>query len=169
MSKRPMPPLNGRNPAKRRNPGKSVPQMQTQIRAQDVPVYLKKPTPIDPEAFIYAEVLMVWKDEGRVVLRDVGPTEAGANRARFSAFFAGNWLVFSITSNHRKGFVCIWQMRQSAGWGSSKQDTLNLPFSLSYNERCRLRRVEKGMAGPPVTFTARTWPLFPSSVLVTDS
>jgi len=155
MPKQPVPPRGGDNPEKRKNPPQSVNQMQTQVAARDIPIYLRKQPLLDPEAFVYVEVTIVWPDSGRVSLLDVRMAEAKLNPARFSAFFIGDCagLLHSVEPRDK---LCLYlsdaTMREEV---QCKQNTLNLPFALTYDKRCRLRSVEKGMAGPSITFPAR--------------
>ena len=150
-----MPPRDGDNPEKRKNPPQSVNQMQTQIAARDIPIYLRKQPLLDPEAFVYVEVAIVWPDPGRVSLVDIRMTEAKLNPARFSAFFTGDCSGFLHNVKPRDRF-CLYlsdaTMREEE---QCKQNTLNLPFTLTYDKRCRLRSVEKGMVGSSITFPTR--------------
>jgi len=157
MPKRPIPPLGGDNPGKRRNPPQSVNQMSTQIAARDIPIYLRKQPPLDPEAFVYVEVAIYWPDSGRVSLVDVRMAEAKLNPARFSVFFTGGCTGFLRDAKPRDKF-CLYLSDATLHEVEEqcKQNTLNLPFTLTYDERCRVRRVERSVAGPSVTFPTRT-------------
>lgn len=157
MSKQQIPPLGGRNPGKRKNPGQSVNQMQTQILARDIPIYLRKQPPIDTEAFAYVEVATVWPNLERVSLMDVRMTEAKHNPARFFAFFTGHCASF-LHDVKPGDKLCLYlsDATMQEVEERSKQNTLNLLFTLTYDKRCRLKRVERGMAGPTATFPIRT-------------
>lgn len=157
MSKRPVPPWDGHNLGKRKIPGQSVNQMSTQILARDIPIYLRKQPPIDPEAFVYVEVATVWPKLEKVSLMDVRMTEAKRNPARFCAFFTGDCAGF-LRNVEPRDKLCLYlsDATMQEVEERSKQNTLNLLFTLTYDKSCRLRRVERGMAGSPVAFPART-------------
>jgi len=157
MSKRPMPPLDGRRTGKRKNPGQSVNQMATQITARDIPVYFKKQPPLDPEVFVYVEVVIVWPETSKVSLKDVRMSEAKFGPARFPAFFTGNCTGFLQRVEVGDRF-CLY-LSDATRHGveeQCEQNTLNLPFTLTYDKTCRLKYVEKGMVGASITFPTRT-------------
>jgi len=156
MSKRPMPPSDGHKPRKQKNLGLSVNKMPTQIPARDVLIYFKKEQPLDPEVFIYVRVAMLWQDLGKVSLIDVRMTEAGHNPARFHAFFTGDCAGF-LRSVQQMDALCLYLSDATVHQVEEqcKQNTLNLPFTLTYDKRCRLKYVEKGMVGRSVTFPTR--------------
>jgi hypothetical protein len=162
MSKRPAH-SDDNNPGKRKEPGRSVNQMPSQILARDVPIYFRKRPPLDPEAFVYVKVAMIWpasgKDVGKAALEDVRMTEAKFNPARFSAFFTEDCTGF-LRSMKPQDTLCLYlsDATMSEVEEQSKQNTLNLPFTLTYNKRCRLKYVERGMVGRSLTFPACTWP-----------
>lgn len=167
MPKQPIPPRGGDNPEKRKNPPQSVNQMPTQITARDIPIYLRKKPPLDPEAFVYVEVANVWPDSGKVSLVDVRMTEAKQNPARFSAFFTGDCTDFLLGAKSRDK-LCLYLLdatMQEVG-EQCKQNTLNLPFALTYDKRCRLKRVERGMVVSSTTFPKRTCPSTPQHFVV---
>ena len=151
------------NPGKRKNPGQSVNYMSGQIPARDVPIYFRKRPPLDPEAFVYVKVAMIWpasgKDVGKAALEDVRMTEAKFNPARFSAFFTEDCTGF-LRSVEPQDTLCLYlsDATMSEVGEQSKQNTLNLPFTLTYDKGCRLKYVERGMVGRSLTFPARTWP-----------
>ena len=157
MSKRLMPPWDSNKPGKRKTPRQSVNQMPTQITARDIPIYLRKQPPLDNEVFVYVEVAIVWPTLGKVSLMDVRMTEAKHNPARFIAFFTGDCtgVIRNVKSLDR---LCLYlsDATMHEVEEQSKQNTLNLPFALNYDKRCRLKRVEKGMVGVPITFPTCT-------------
>jgi len=157
MSKRAMPPLDGHKSGKRRNPGQSVNQMPTQITARDVPMYFKKQPPLDPEVFVYVEVVIVWPETKKVSLTDVRMSEAKFNPARFPAFFTGDCTGF-LRRVEVGDKLCLYlsDAKIHGVEEQCEQNTLNLPFTLTYDKTCRLKHVEKGMVGHSVTFPTRT-------------
>ena len=156
MSKRPMPPPDGHKPGKRRNPGQPVNHMATQVPAREIPIYFKKQPPLDPEAFVYVEVVVVWPGPGKISLADIRMMEAGVKPARFAAFFTGDCTGFLQTVKLRDRFclylsdAAIHEVEEQ-----SKQNTLNLPFALTYEKMCRLKYVEKNTVGHSITFPTR--------------
>lgn len=150
MSKRPT--------KKQKTPGKPVNQMPTQILARDIPTYLRKQPPVDPEAYVYVEVETVWQSSGKVALTDVRMTEAKHNPARFFAFFTGDSAI--VPRNLKpQDKLCLYlsDATMKEVEELSKQNTLNLLFTLTYDKRSRFKRVERGMASSLITFSARTW------------
>lgn len=164
MSKRNMPPFDGHKQGKRKNPGQPVNSMPTQVLARDIPIYLKKKPPLDQEAFVYVEVLQFWPDPGKVSFMDVRMTEAKHKPRRFTAFFTGDCTGFLQSANVEDKFclylsdATIHEVEEQC-----KQNTLNLPFALTYDKKCRLKYVERGMVGRSVTFPTRTYPSILSS------
>jgi len=150
-----MPPRGGDNPEKRKNPPQSVNQMQTRVAARDIPIYLRKQPLLDSEAFVYVEVAIVWPDSGRVSLVDIRMTEAKLNPARFTASFIGDCAGFLHSVKSRDRFCLYLSDATMHEEEQCKQNTLNLPFALTYDKRCRLRSVEKGMAGSSITLPTR--------------
>ncbi|KAF9651467.1 hypothetical protein BDM02DRAFT_810756 [Thelephora ganbajun] len=154
MSKRPMPHLDDHKPGKRKNPGQSVNQMKTwQVLARDIPIYFKKQPPLDPELFVYVQVAMLWPNQGKASLMDVRLTEAKMKSARFHAFFTGDCTGF-FRSVKQTDMLCLYLSDATVHQVEEqcKQNTLNLPFTLSYDKRCRVKYVERGMMGRSVTF-----------------
>jgi len=157
MSKRQMPPLDGNKPKKRQNPGASVKQMPNQVLAQDIPMYFKKQPPLDSGAFVYVEVVIIWPDLGKVSLADIRMAAAGRKPTRFSAVFTGNCTGF-LSSVKVEDKLCLYLSDATIHGveGQCKQNTLNLPFTLTYRKRCRLKCLGGGTAGSYVTFPTRT-------------
>ena len=157
MSKRPMAPSDSNKPRKRKNLGQSINRMPTQVPARDIPIYFKKRPPRDPDAFVYVEVVMVWPDIGKVSFMDVRMTEAKHNPTRFHAFFTGDCTGFLKRVN-RQDRLCLYLSDATICEVEEqcKQNTLNLPFTLTYDKECRLKYAEKGMVGRSVTFPTRT-------------
>lgn len=157
MSKRLMPPLDSHKPGKRKNLGQPVNKMPAQVLAQDIPIYFKKQPPLDPESFAYVEVVIRWPDSGKVSLVDVWTSEARYNPARFSVFFIGDCTGF-LQSVKPQDRLCLYlsDAKICDVKEQCKQNTLDLPFTLTYDKTCRLKYVEKGMAGPSVTFPTCT-------------
>ena len=157
MSKRPVLPQGGNNPGERKNLHQSVNQMPTQIAARDIPIYLRKQPPLDPEAFVYVEVALAWSDSGRVSLVDVRMAEAKLSPARFSAFFTGGCAAF-LRNVKPRDKLCLYLSDAVIHdvEEQCKQNTLDLPFSLAYDKRCRLKRVEKGLVGSSITYATCT-------------
>lgn len=157
MSKRPMPHLDGHKPVKRKNPGQSVNQMPTQVPARDIPIFFKKQSPLDPEAFVYVEVVIVWPNDRKISLMDVRMAEAQHKPTRFSAFFTGDCasLLESVRLHDR---LCLYLSDATIQEVEEqcKQNTLNFPFTLTYDKTCRLKHTQKGMVGHSVTFPTRT-------------
>jgi hypothetical protein len=152
-----MPPPDGHKPGKRKNPGQAVNQMPTQVAARDIPIYFKKTPPLDPEAFVYVEVVIVWPDSRKVSLTDIRMTEARFNPARFPAFFTGECTGF-LREVKLGDKLCLY-LSDATIHGieeQSEQNTLNLPFSLTYDKTCRLKYVERSIVGQSVTFPTRT-------------
>ena len=157
MSKRAMPPLDGHKSGKRKNPGQSVNQMPTQITARDIPMYFKKQSPLDPEVFVYVEVVIIWPDSRKVSLTDVRMSEAKFGPARFPAFFTGDCTGF-LRRVEVGDKLCLYLSDATVHGveGQCEQNTLNLPFTLTYDKTCRLKYVEKGIVGHSITFPTRT-------------
>lgn len=129
--------------------------METQILARDIHIYLRKKPPLDPEAYVYVEVALVWPDLERIALMDVRMTVAKQNPARFYAFFTGNCTGL-LRIVKPQDVLCLYLSGATVHEAEQcKQNTLNLPFTLTYDKTCRLKYVEKGMAGHSVTFPTR--------------
>jgi len=131
--------------------------MPTQVPARDIPIYFKKRPPLDPEAFVYVEVVIVWPTSGKISFSDVRMAEAGHNPARFSAFFTGDCSGF-LQSAKLRDRLCLYLSDATVQEVEEqhRQNTLNLPFTLTYDKTCRMKYVERGMVGRSVTFSMRT-------------
>ena len=158
-------PSDTRRPAKRRNPGQSVNQLQSQqVPARDIPMYFRKEPLQDPELFVYVEVVMLWPASAKACLMDVRMSDEKRNPARFFAFFTGDCACFfhDVKQSDR---LCLYlsdaTMHQVEE--QCKQDTLNLPFTLTWDKTCRLKHVKKGIVDRSITFPTRAVPQFPSS------
>lgn len=151
-----MPPLDGHKSGKRKNPGQSVNHMPTQVAARDIPIYFKKQPPLDPEAFVYVEVVIIWPDSNKVSLTDIQMSEAGHNPARFYAVFTGDCTGLPRRVKLRDR-LCLYLSDATIHEveEQSKQNTLNLPFALTYDKKCRVKYVERGMVSTSVTFPTR--------------
>ena len=156
-----------RKPARRKNPRQSVTQLQTwQVIAQDIPIYFRKEPPLDPELFVYVRVVMLWPTLGKASLVDIRMSDAGQKPARFVAFFTGDCTGF-FHDTKKTDQLCLYlsDATMHRVEEQSKQDTLNLPFTLTWDRRCRLKYVERGMVDRSIAFPTRTLLSFP---LVTD-
>ena len=147
---------------KRKHPGQSVNQLQAwQVSTPEIPIYFKKEPPLDTESFAYVEVVMLWPDEGKASLVDVRMSGARHTPARFFGFFTGDCAGFFREVKESDQF-CLYlsdaTLRQVEE--QCKQNTLNLPFTLTWDKTCRLKYVERGMVGHSVTFPTRTLPYF---------
>lgn len=152
MSKRPMPPF-GTHPVKRKNPGQTVKHLQPwQILAQDIPKRLGE-QPLDPELFVYVRVAMFWPDKKRASLEDIRMSEAKKSPARFFAFFTGDCTGF-FHSVAVPDQLCLYLSGATLDQaeGRCEQNTLNLPFTLTWDKTCQVKRVERGLVGRPITF-----------------
>lgn len=156
----------GRGPGKQKQkqPHQAVNQMPTQIPSRDIPIYSRRQPPLDLEAFVYVEVVIIWPDLERVSLVDVRMVEAKYNPARFYAYFTGDCADF-LSNVQPRDQLCLYlaEAAMSEVQEQNKQNTLNLPFTLTYDKACRIKHVERGMAGPLVTFPTRAWPPISSS------
>ena len=148
-----MAPPDGRKPGKPKNLGPSVNQMSTLVLAQDIPIYFKKHPPLDPEAFVYVEVVQFWPKQGKASLTDVRMTKAKHGLARFFAFFTGDCTGVLEKVKPRDQF-CLYLSDAAihSVEDQCKQNTLNLPFTLTYDKICRLKYVEKDTVVRSVTF-----------------
>jgi hypothetical protein len=164
MPKQPMAPPDGRKTGKPKNPGLSVKQMSTLVLTQDIPIYFKKQPPRDPEAFVYVEVVQLWPEVGKASLTDARMTKAKHRPLRFFAFFTGGCAGI-LKKAKPQDKICLYLSDAAIHdvEGQCKQNTLNLPFTLTYDKICRLRCVEKDMVGPPIAFSTGMRPLMPSS------
>jgi len=153
MSKRSIPP-DVHKPVKRKNPGQTVKHLQPwQVLAPDIPKRLEE-QPLDPELFVYVRVEMLWPVKKRASLEDIRMSEAKKSPARFFAFFTGDCAGFfqgvAVTNQ-----LCLYLSGATLGQVEERceQDTLNLPFTLTWDKICRVKRVERGLVGRPITFT----------------
>ena len=153
MPKQSMDPPDGRKPGKPKNPGLSVNQMSTLVLAGDIPIYFKKQPPLDPESFVYVEVVQFWPELGKASLADARMTKTKHRPARFFAFFTGGCTGVLEKAKPRDKF-CLYLSDAAIHdvEEQSKQNTLNLPFTLTYDKICRLRHVEKDTVGRSVTY-----------------
>lgn len=164
MSKPLIPPPDNHKPTRRKNPGQSVNQLKTwQVPAHNVPMYFKKKPPRDPESFIYVQVVMLWPALGKASLVDVLMSQARRTPARFFAFFTGDCTGF-FRDVKTMDILCLYlsdaTVRQVEE--QCKQNTLNLPFTLTWDKICRLKYVEKGMIGRSTTLPTGALPQFSS-------
>lgn len=157
MAKRPMPPLDSHKPGKRKNPGESVKKLQTrQVLARDIPRYFRGEPPLDPESFVYVRVEMLWPALGRASLVDISMFDVKDNPARFFAFFTGDCTGFfgGVTPLDK---LCLYLSDATISEVEErcKQDTLNLPFALTWDKKCMLKYVEREVVGRSITFPTR--------------
>ena len=152
-----VPPSDGRRPTKRKNPGQSVNQLQAwQVLARDIPMFFRKKPPRDSESFVYVMVVMLWPNLGKASLVDVRMSGGGETPARFFAFFAGDCAGF-FRDVKQSDQLCLYLSDATVQQveDQCKQDTLNLPFTLTWDQKCRMKYVEKGMVDRLVTFPTR--------------
>lgn len=146
MSKRPMPLPDSRKPGKRKKPVQFVQKPQTwQVLARDMPVYSEKQPLPDPESFVYVQVAMLWPSSGKAALVDVLMSDAKEAPARFNAFFTGNCAGF-FNNVKVSDKICLYLSDATFDRveAQSNQNMLNLPFTLTWDKRCRLRHMERG-------------------------
>lgn len=154
-----MPPPDNHKPAKRKN--QSVKLLQAwQVLAENIPMYFEKESPLDPGLFVFVQVVMLWPPSGKASLADVQMSEEGRKPARFFAFFTGDCTTgfFRDVKPLDKVFLYLSDATVQQVEGQCKQNTLNLPFTLTWDKTCRLRHVEKGMVDRFITFPTRKSP-----------
>ena len=135
-------------------------QLQAQqVAARDIPTYFEKEPPRDHESFVYVRVEMVWPDSGKASLVDVRMSDAKFNPARFSASFAGGCTDF-FRDVELSNQVCLYLSDATFHQieAQCKHNTLDLPFTLTWDKTCRMKCVEKGNVGPFITFPTRKLP-----------
>lgn len=158
MSKRPTAPSDERNPGKRKNFARPVRKLGAwHVLAKHIPAYLGKQPPLNSELFVYVEVEMLWPDSGKASLVDVLMCDAEDKPARFTAFFTKNSSGFFRHAKQSDRF-CIYlsDAKLHQVEDQCKQDTLNLPFTLTWDTACRLKRVEKDRMVSDIVFPTRT-------------
>lgn len=126
-------------------------------------MYFRKTPPLDSQSFVYVAVVMLWPEEGKASLMDVRMSGVRENPGRFFAYFTGDCAGF-FRDVKKSDQLCLYlsdAILQPVE-EQSKQNTLNLPFTLTWDKKCRLNYVEKGMVDRPVTFPTRALLCFSS-------
>jgi hypothetical protein len=155
-----MPPSDSRRLAQRWIPEFSLGQRRAwQVLARDIPMYFGKKLPLDSDSFVYVMVEMLWPDLGKASLVDVRMSEGKDTPARFFAYFTRDCAGF-FRDVKQLDLLCLYLSDATTQQVEEqcKQNTLNLPFTLTWNKTCRLRYVEMGMASYSITFPTRMFP-----------